>query len=130
MAKDPDRERRDEEARARHRALSGPHILARGKDGELHSYTPGEYGNSTHGLESQVRSVWGMTLLTAVLVVFALTCTVAFIVSLGRPEGPEWLGVVGAAVVGGFAWIGGEATLVELRAKGQRRRGGLPDPIK
>ena len=56
-SRDPDRALRDEQARARHKPLAGPHILARGKDGELHSYTLDEYGNSTHGLESQIRSV-------------------------------------------------------------------------
>lgn len=130
MAKDPDRARRDEEARARHRALGGGRILARGRDGELHSYSPEEYGNSTHGLESQVRSVWGMTALAAVLVVLALVCLVAFVVSFGAGGGPAWLGIAGAVVLGSFAWIGGKAAMAELRAKALRRRRGLPDPIK
>lgn len=130
MARDPDRARRDEEARAHHRALGGSRILARGKDGELHSYTPGEYGNSTHGLESQVRSVWGMALLTLVLMAMAVACLVAFIVSFSTGEGPVWLGLLGAVVLGAFAWIGRQGALVELRAKLTRRRRGIPDPIK
>jgi hypothetical protein len=72
-SRDPDRALRDEQARARHKLLAGPHILARGKDGELHSYTLDEYGNSTHGLESQIRSVWGMTLLTLFILAGTIT---------------------------------------------------------
>ena len=133
MAKDPLRALRDEQARARHRELAahdGHRVLARGKDGELHSYTLDEYGSSTHGLESQVRSVWGMTILSIVMVVGTVTCAVAFVVSFSSPEGPVWLGLLGTVVVGAFTWIGGQATLREARAKALRRKRGLPDPIK
>ncbi|WP_144627826.1 NarK/NasA family nitrate transporter [Arthrobacter woluwensis] len=127
---DPERALRDEQARARHKLLAGPHILARGKDGELHSYTLDEYGNSTHGLESQIRSVWGMTLLTLGVLATAVTCLIAFIYSCTTPAGPAWLGVVGFVVLGACTWIGAQATLREARAKALRRRKGIPDPIK
>ena len=133
MTKDPLRALRDEQARALHRELAtqgGHRILARGKDGELHSYTLDEYGNSTHGLESQVRSVWGMTILSVVMVALTLACAVGFVVSFWTPEGPVWLGLLAAAVTAAFTWIGVQATLREARAKALRRKRGLPDPIK
>ena len=133
MAKDPLRAFRDEQARALHRELAtkgGHRILARGKDGELHSYTLDEYGNSTHGLESQVRSVWGMTILSVAMVALTLGCVVAFVVSFTSPEGPVWFALLAVAVMGAFTWIGGQATLREARAKALRRKRGLPDPIK
>ena len=130
MAVDPDRALRDDQARARHKLLAGPHILARGRDGELHSYSLDEYGNSTHGLESQIRSVWGMTLLTLVVLAGTITCAVAFIYTCTTPDGPAWMILLCVAIGAASTWIGGQATLREARAKTLRRRKGIPDPIK
>lgn len=129
-SRDPERALRDEQARARHKLLAGPHILARGKDGELHSYTLDEYGNSTHGLESQIRSVWGMTLLTLFILAGTIACVVAFIYTCTTPDGPAWMILVAVAICVASTWIGAQATLREARAKALRRRKGIPDPIK
>ena len=105
-------------------------IEATAKDGRKHSYSLEEYGNSTHGLEPQIRSVWGMTILSVVMVAMTLAGIPIFLSTLDHPDGPVWGALVSVVVLAPFTWVGVDATIREARAKRLRKQRGIPDPIK
>lgn len=126
-----DRERRNDEVYAEHKAALArgeKRVLRRTDTGELHSYPSDEIGFSPGRGQVQVRSWWGMGILTAVLGLLFLASWVILLLPLAQGEPPFW----GALFLTALGALGGWYTFGmardEYRAAQVRKERGAPSP--
>ena len=128
---DRDRERRNDEVYAEHKAALArgeKRVLRRTNTGELHSYPGDEIGFSPGRGQAQVRTWWGMGIVSAFLGLMFLGSLVLFLASFGHTAGPEW-GALFAIALGGFgAWYTFGLARDEYRAKKLRKERHAPEP--
>lgn len=131
MTFDRDRERRNDEVYADHKAALArgeKRVLRRTNTGELHSYPGDEIGFSPGRGQVQVRSWWGMGILTTVMVLLVILSLVILVLPLGNGEPPLW-GALFLTALGGFgAWYTFGMARDEYRAKKLRKERSAPDP--
>ncbi|PNI10390.1 hypothetical protein CXX84_02685 [Arthrobacter sp. AFG7.2] len=131
MTFDRDRERRNDDVYAEHKAALArgeKRVLRRTDTGELHSYPGDEIGFSPGRGQVQVRSWWGMGIVSAFLGLLFLGSSVMFLASFGQGADPEW-GALFAIVLGGFgAWYTFGLARDEHRATQLRKERGAPEP--
>lgn len=131
MTFDRDRERRNDEVYADHKAALArgeKRVLRRTNTGELHSYPGDEIGFSPGRGQVQVRSWWGMGILTTVMVLLVILSLVILVLPLGNGEPPLW-GALFLTALGGFgAWYTFGMARDEYRAKKLRKERNAPDP--
>ncbi|WP_426226308.1 hypothetical protein [Pseudarthrobacter sp. DSP2-3-2b1] len=131
MTFDRDRERRNDEVYADHKAALArgeKRVLRRTNTGELHSYPGDEIGFSPGRGQVQVRSWWGMGILTAVMGLLVILSLVILMLPLGNGEPPLW-GALFLTALGGFgAWYTFGMARDEYRAKKLRKERNAPDP--
>ena len=131
MTFDRDRERRNDEVYAEHKAALArgeKRVLRRTSTGELHSYPGDEIGFSPGRGHVQVRSWWGMGILAAVMVVLVILSLVILVRPLPDGGQPFW----GALVLTAFsifgAWYTFSMARDEYRAKKLRKERQAPEP--
>ncbi|MEW1805738.1 hypothetical protein [Arthrobacter sp. SLBN-53] len=131
MTFDRDRERRNDDVYAEHKAALArgeKRVLRRTSAGELHSYPGDEIGFSPGRGHVQVRSWWGMGILTAVMVVLVVLSLVILLRPLPDGGQPFW----GALVLTAFSSLGAWYTFGmakdEYRAKKLRKERQAPEP--
>jgi len=128
---DRDRERRNDEVYAEHKAALArgeKRVLRRTNTGELHSYPGDEIGFSPGRGQAQVRSWWGMGIVSAFLGLMFVGSMVLFLASFRQGTSPEW-GALFAIGLGGFgAWFTFGLARDEYRAKKLRKERNAPEP--
>ncbi|RLQ84210.1 hypothetical protein D9V28_08305 [Mycetocola zhadangensis] len=131
---DPQRELRDEQAKAWHEqavASGQKRYLRRAYNGELVSYLPEEYGVGRTGLGPKIHTVWGH----AVLVAAEIAILALFFWALGAGVGAGHTDVPGGlwVVFGLWVLLIGYSTwnlVKEAKATSLRRQRGLPTPAE
>lgn len=131
MTDSRDRERRNDDVYAEHKAALArgeKRVLRKTDTGELHSYPGDEIGFSPGRGQAQVRTWWGMGIVSAFLGLMFLGSTVLFLASLRQGTAPEW-GALFAIGLGGFgAWYTFGMARDEYRAKKLRQERHAPEP--
>lgn len=132
MDNDAARRREDDQTRAMHEqavAAGEKRLLTRTMDGgRLHSYPADEIGFSPGRGQVQVRSWWGMGILTAVMGLLVVISVVILLGPVGRNELPFW-GALFLTALGGFgAWYTFGMARSEYRAKKLRKERRVPEP--
>jgi hypothetical protein len=131
MVFDPDRERRNDEVYAEHKAAIArgeKRVLRKTETGDLHSYPADEIGFSPGRGQAQVRTWWGMVIVSAFLGLVFLGSSVLFLASFGQGADPEW-GALFPIVFGGLgAWYTFGMARDEYRAKKLRKERQAPEP--
>lgn len=131
MSFDRERERRNDEVYAEHKealARGEKRVLRKTDNGELHSYPADEIGFSPGRGQVQVRSWWGMGILTAVMGLLVILSLVILLAPAGRGEQPFW-GALFLTAFGGFgAWYTFGMARDEYRAKRLRAQRQAPEP--
>ena len=124
-------ERRNDAVYAEHKeALSRgeKRVLRRTATGELHSYPADEIGFSPGRGQAQVRTWWGMGIVSAVLGLLVILSLVILLVPAGSGEQPFW-GALFLTALGGFgAWYTFSMARDEYRAKKLRKERKAPEP--
>lgn len=131
MIFDRERERRNDEVYAEHKqalARGQKRVLRRTDTGELHSYPDDEVGFSPGRGQVQVRTWWGMGILTFGLGVVFLGSLALFFVPMAQGEGPLWGALFGVALGGVVGWSTFGMARDEYRAKKLRKERGSPKP--
>ncbi|KRE84514.1 hypothetical protein [Arthrobacter sp. Soil764] len=125
------RERRNDVVYAEHKAALArgeKRVLRRTNTGELHSYPGDEIGFSPGRGQAQIRTWWGMGIVSAFLGLMFLGSTVLFLASFRQGTGPEW-GALFAIGLGGFgAWYTFGLARDEYRAKKLRKERDTREP--
>lgn len=130
---DAARQRRDDAAAAEHERLvreSGQQrILSRGRNGELVSYLPEEFGNGRTGIGPKISTARGYIVLVAIAgaVSVFLTIVVASPYFDPRPDPPLFVWVMPLMLFGTTALFA-RYMVIEVRADRLRRERGLPTP--
>lgn len=131
MIFDRDRERRNDAVYAEHKAALArgeKRVLRRTDTGELHSYPGDEIGFSPGRGHVQVRTWWGMGILTAVMAVLVVLSLVILLRPVTDGGQPFW----GALVLTAFgifgAWYTFGMARDEYRAKRLRKERHAPEP--
>ncbi|WP_411709850.1 hypothetical protein [Arthrobacter sp. B10-11] len=131
MMFDRERERRNDAVYAEHKealARGERRVLRRTDTGELHSYPGDEIGFSPGRGQAQVRTWWGMGIVSAFLGLVFLGSSALLLASFGQRGGPEW-GALFPIVLGGFgAWYTFGMARDEYRAAKLRKERGAPKP--
>lgn len=131
MPFDRDRERRNDHVYAEHKealARGEKRVLRKTDTGELHSYPSDEIGFSPGRGQVQVRSWWGMGILTAVLGLLFVASWVILLMPLGQGEPPFWAALILAALAGLGGWYTLGLARDEHRASRVRKERGAPEP--
>lgn len=128
---DREREKRNDAVFAEHKAALArgeKRVLRKTESGELHSYADDEIGFSPGRGQAQVRTWWGMGIVSSVLGLLLLGSCVMLLAPLTRGEGPLW----GALFPIGLTGFGCYFTLGlardEYRAGKLRKERGVPKP--
>lgn len=131
MVHDTNRERRNDTVYAEHKAALArgeKRVLRKTAAGELHSYPADEIGFSPGRGQAQVRTWWGMGIVSAFLGLVFLGSSVLLLASFEQGTDPEW-GALFPIVLGGFgAWYTFGMARDEYRAKKLRRERHAPEP--
>ncbi|MGN8129082.1 hypothetical protein [Paenarthrobacter sp. 22069] len=126
-----DQERHNDTVYAEHKAALArgeKRVLRRTSTGQLHSYPGDEIGFSPGRGQAQVRSWWGMGIVSAFLGLIFIGSMVLFIASFRQGTAPEW-GALFAIALGGFgAWYTFGLARDEYRAKKLRKERNAPEP--
>jgi hypothetical protein len=125
------RERRNDDVYAEHKAALArgeKRVLRKTNTGELHSYPADEIGYSPGRGQAQVRTWWGMGILTAVMVVLAVLSLVILLIPVPDGGQPFWGGLVLTAFGVFGAWYTFGMARDEYRAKKLRRERHAPEP--
>ncbi|MFD0046068.1 hypothetical protein ACFVGV_12855 [Pseudarthrobacter scleromae] len=131
MTFDRDRERRNDDVYAEHKAAIArgeKRVLRKTDTGELHSYPSDEIGFSPGRGQVQVRSWWGMGILTVVLGLLFLASWVILLMPLAQGEPPFWAALILAALAGLGGWYTFGLARDEQRAAQVRQQRGAPEP--
>lgn len=131
MTFDRERERRNDDVYAEHKAALArgeKRVLRRTNTGELHSYPGDEIGFSPGRGQVQVRSWWGMGILTTVMSVLVVLSLVILLAPVGRGEPPFWGALFLTALGGLGAWYTFGMARDEYRAKKLRKERQAPEP--
>lgn len=126
-----EQERRNDDVYAEHKAALArgeSRVLRKTNTGELHSYAGDEIGFSPGRGQVQVRSWWGMGILTTVMGLLLILSLVVLLAPMGRGEPPFW-GALFLTALGGFGvlYTFGMAR-DEYRAKKLRKERQAPEP--
>lgn len=124
-------ERRNDGACAEHKeapARNEKRLLRVTDIGDLHSYRADEIGFSPGRGHVQVRSWWGMGILTAVLGVLVILSLVILLGPVGSGGQPFWGALVLTAFAGLGAWYTFGMARDEYRAKILRAKRHAPEP--
>jgi hypothetical protein len=128
---DRERERRNDDVYAEHKAALArgeSRVLRKTNTGELHSYPGDEIGFSPGRGQVQVRSWWGMGVLTTVIGLLAILSLVILLAPMGRGDPPFW-GALFLTALGSFgAWYTFGMARDEYRAKKLRKERQAPEP--
>ncbi|MDQ0663418.1 hypothetical protein QFZ35_001916 [Arthrobacter ulcerisalmonis] len=126
-----DRERQNDDVYAEHKAALArgeKRVLRKTDTGALHSYPADEIGFSPGRGQAQVRTWWGMGIVSAFLGLVFLGSSVLFLGSFRHGEHPEW-GALFPIMLGGFgAWYTFGMSRDEYRAKKLRKERHAPEP--
>jgi hypothetical protein len=128
---DRERERRNDDVYAEHKAALArgeKRVLRRTNTGELHSYPGDEIGFSPGRGQVQVRSWWGMGILTTVMSLLVVLSLVILLAPMGRGEPPFWGALFLTALGGLGAWYTFSMARDEYRAKKLRKERQAPEP--
>lgn len=133
MTNDPlrsERERRNDVYAEHKEALARgeKRVLRKTDTGELHSYPADEVGFSPGRGQVQVRSWWGMGILTAVMGLLVILSLVVMLGPVGRGEQPFWGALFLTALAGFGAWYTFGMAKDEYRAKKLRNERRVPEP--
>lgn len=131
MVYDRERERRNDAVVAEHKqalARGDKRVLRKTDTGELHSYPDDEIGFSPGRGQAQVRTWWGMGIVSAVLGLLFLGSCIMWLAPLGDGGQPSWgalfpMGLAGFGVIFTFG-----LARDEYRAKKLRQERGAPKP--
>lgn len=131
MVFDRERERRNDAVYAEHKealARGEKRVLRRTDTGDLHSYPGDEIGFSPGRGQAQVRTWWGMAIVSAVIGLLFIGSCVMFLAPLVQGGQPSW----GALFPMGLAAFGVVFTFGlardEYRATKLRKERGAPKP--
>lgn len=131
MIHSSDQERYNDAVVAEHKqalARGEKRVLRKTGTGELHSYPADEIGFSPGRGQAQVRTWWGMGIVSAFLGLVFLGSSVLFLASFRQGGNPEW-GALFAIVLGGLgAWYTFGMARDEYRAKKLRTERHAPEP--
>ncbi|MCU1433522.1 MAG: hypothetical protein JWR71_247 [Pseudarthrobacter sp.] len=128
---DRERERRNDAVYAEHKeALSRgeKRVLRRTVAGELHSYAGDEIGFSPGRGQTQVRTWWGMGIVSLVLGLLFLASWIILLLPLGKGEQPFWGALFLTALAGLGCWYMLGMAKDEYRAARIRQERGAPKP--
>jgi hypothetical protein len=128
---DRERERRNDDVYAEHKAALAQgekRVLRRTDTGELHSYPADEIGFSPGRGQVQVRSWWGMGILTAVMALLVILSLVMLLGPVGRGEPPFWGALFLTALCAFGAWYTFGMARDEYRARKLRKERRAPEP--
>ncbi|WJH23523.1 hypothetical protein [Pseudarthrobacter defluvii] len=131
MTFDRDRERRNDEVYSEHKAALArgeKRVLRRTNTGELHSYPGDEIGFSPGRGQAQVRSWWGMGIVSAFLGLMFVGSMVLFLASFRQGTSPEWGALFAIGLCGFGAWFTFGLARDEYRAKKLRKERNAPEP--
>lgn len=131
MSFDRERERRNDQVYSEHKealARGEKRVLRKTDTGELHSYPADEIGFSPGRGQVQVRSWWGMGILTAVLGVLVALSLVLLLGPVGTGGQPFWGALILTAFGGLGAWYTFGMARDEYRAKKLREERHAPEP--
>lgn len=126
-----DQEQRNDAVYAEHKAALArgeKRVLRKTTTGELHSYPGDEIGFSPGRGQAQVRTWWGMGIVSALLGLMFLGSSVLFLASFGHTAGPEWGGLFAIALGGFGASLTFRLARDEYRAKKLRKERHAPEP--
>ena len=126
-----DRERRNDVVYAEHKgalARGEKRVLRRTNTGELHSYPGDEISFSPGRGQAQVRTWWGMGILTAVMVVLAVLSLVILLRPVPDGGQPFWGGLFLTAFSVFAAWYTLGLARDEYRAQKLRQERHAPQP--
>ena len=124
-------QRRNDDVYAEHKeaiARGEKRVLRRTDTGELHSYPADEIGFFPGRGQAQVRSWWGMGILTAVLGVLVILSLVMLLGPVGAGGQPFWAALILTAFGGLGAWYTFGMARDEYRAKKLRAERHAPEP--
>jgi hypothetical protein len=128
---DREAERRNDAVYAEHKAALArgeKRVLRKTHAGELHSYPADEIGFSPGRGQAQVRTWWGMGILTALMALLFVTSWWILLVPLAAGGQPFW-GALVLTVFGGLgAWYTFGMARAEYQAKKLRKERGAPEP--
>lgn len=131
MVFDREAERHNDAVYAEHKealARGEKRVLRQSNTGELYSYPSDEIGFSPGRGHVQVRSWWGMGVVSAFLGLMFLGSMVLFLASFQQGTAPEW-GALFAIGLGGFgAWYTFGLARDEYRGKKLRKERHVPEP--
>lgn len=131
MLFDRERERRNDAVYAEHKAALArgeKRVLRRTDTGDLHSYPGDEIGFSPGRGQAQVRTWWGMGIVSAVLGLLIVASWVILLLPLGKGEQPFWGALVLMALAGLGCWYTFGMARDEYRATKLRKERGAPKP--
>lgn len=131
MTFDRERERRNDDVYAEHKAALArgeKRVLRRTETGELHSYPSDEIGFSPGRGQVQVRSWWGMGILTVVMGVLVVLSLAILLAPVGRGGQPFWGALILTALGALGFWYTFGMARDEYRAKKLREARGAPEP--
>ncbi|MDQ0673784.1 hypothetical protein QFZ36_001345 [Pseudarthrobacter siccitolerans] len=126
-----DRERHNDAVYAEHKAAIArgeKRVLRKTETGELHSYPADEIGFSPGRGQVQVRSWWGMGILTTVMSLLVILSLVMLLAPMGRGEPPFWDALFLTALGGFGAFYTFGMARDEYRAKKLRKERQAPEP--
>ncbi|MFY9634968.1 MAG: hypothetical protein WAL27_09620 [Cellulosimicrobium cellulans] len=126
-----ERERRNDAVYAEHKeALSRgeKRVLRRTDTGELHSYAGDEIGFSPGRGQAQVRTWWGMGIVSLVLGLLFVASWIILLMPLGKGEQPFWGALFLTALAGLGCWYTLGMARDEHRAARIRQERGAPRP--
>ena len=128
---DRERERRNDAVYAEHKealARGKKRVLRRTDTGELHSYADDEIGFSPGRGQAQVRTWWGMGIVSAVMWLLFGASLVFLLAPLTHGEGPYWGALFLTALAGLGGWYMFGMARDEYRASRLRKKCGGPKP--
>ncbi|WP_458781403.1 hypothetical protein [Arthrobacter sp. D3-16] len=124
-------ERRNDAVYAEHKealARGEKRVLRKTDTGELHSYPADEIGFSPGRGQAQVRTWWGMGIMSAVLGLSAILSLVILLIP-AESGGQSFWGALFLTALGGFgAWYTFGMARDEYRTKKLRKERGAPEP--
>ena len=126
-----ERERRNDDVFAEHKealARGEKRVLLKTDSGELHSYPAAEIEFSPGRDQAQVRSWWGMGILTAVMGLLVVLSLVILLGPVGRGGQPFWAALILTALGGYGAWYIFGMARGEYNAKKLRTERRAPEP--
>lgn len=103
-------------------------VLRKTDAGKLHSYSADEIGFSPGRGQVQVRSWWGMGVLTTAMGLLVVLSLVILLGPVGRGEHPFWGALILTAFGGFGAWYTGGMAIGEYQARKLRKQRQAPEP--